>query len=123
VARELGIVRSSSSFFYAELAEALGTELNSAGYVIHLLCINTHGGFEMANITLAIEEEVIKKVRKVALERNTTLTALVRENLRQIAVREDMRTEELISELKECFNVTQAKVGKKKWTREELHAR
>ena len=77
----------------------------------------------MTNVTLAIDEEMLKKVRKLAVERETTLTALVRESLRQLAAREDLRTEELISELRESFDAADMKVGRKTWKREDLHAR
>lgn len=77
----------------------------------------------MTNITLAIEDDIVKKVRKLAVERNTSLTALVRENLRQLAAREDLRTEELIAELEESFRSVPLKVGVKSWNRDDLHAR
>ncbi len=77
----------------------------------------------MTNVTLAIEDEILKKVRKLAVERNTTLTALVRESLRQLAAREDLRTEELIAELRASFNAVDMKVGARTWSREDLHAR
>ena len=77
----------------------------------------------MSNVTLAIEDDVLKKVRKLAVERNTTLTALVRSSLRQLAAREDVRTEELIQELNESFDAEKMKIGRKTWTREDLHAR
>ncbi|MCC5848863.1 MAG: ribbon-helix-helix protein, CopG family [Verrucomicrobia bacterium] len=77
----------------------------------------------MTNITLTIDEDIVKKVRRLALERNTSLTSLVREVLRQWAAREDLRSEECIAELKACFQNAPAKVGEKKWTREELHER
>ncbi len=77
----------------------------------------------MANVTLTIEDEILKKVRKLAVERNTTLTTLVRESLRQLAAREDLRTEELIAELRASFDAVDMKVGLRKWSREDLHAR
>lgn len=77
----------------------------------------------MTNITLAIEDDIVKKVRKLAVERNTSLTALVRETLRQLAVREDLKTEELIAELETSFRSTPAKVGVKSWNRDAMHER
>ena len=35
----------------------------------------------MPNITLSVDEEIIKKVRKIAVDKNTTLTEMVREFL------------------------------------------
>ena len=77
----------------------------------------------MTNITLAIEEDIVKKVRKLAVERNTSLNALVRETLHQLAAREELRTEERISELMTCFETAPGKVGVKSWSREDLHER
>ena len=42
----------------------------------------------MPNITLSIDEDTIKKVRRIAVERDTTLTAMVREFLRSVADRD-----------------------------------
>ena len=32
------------------------------------------------NITLSIDEEIVKKVRKIAVDKDTTLTAMVRDS-------------------------------------------
>lgn len=77
----------------------------------------------MTNITMSLEDDLVKKVRKLAVERNTSMTALVRETLRQLAAQEDFRTEEHIAELEAAFNSASAKVGKRTWTRDELHER
>ena len=37
------------------------------------------------NITLSIDEEIVKKVRKIAVDKDTTLTAMVREYLTSVA--------------------------------------
>lgn len=37
------------------------------------------------NVTLSIDDEVVKKVRKIAVERDTTLTGLVRGYLETVA--------------------------------------
>jgi predicted transcriptional regulator len=77
----------------------------------------------MSNITLAIDDEIVRKVRKLAVERNTSLTGLVRATLSQLASREDFRTEELIRQLDRSFDECRLKVGEKTWSREDLHAR
>jgi predicted transcriptional regulator len=41
----------------------------------------------MKNITLAIDEEVLSEVRRIAAERDTTVNALVREYLAELAAR------------------------------------
>ena len=77
----------------------------------------------MSNVTLAVDDDVLKKVRKLAVERNTTLTAMVRSILCQLATREDVRTEEMIAELRETFDAGDFRVGPRTWSREDLHAR
>ena len=37
------------------------------------------------NITLSIDEDLVKEVRKIAVERDTTLTGLVRAYLQELA--------------------------------------
>jgi hypothetical protein len=36
-------------------------------------------------ITLALDEELVKKVRKIAVDRDTTLTSLIRDYLEMVA--------------------------------------
>jgi len=46
------------------------------------------------NITLSLEDELVKEVRKIAVERDTTLTGLVRSYLRDLAARaREVRTQ------------------------------
>ena len=77
----------------------------------------------MSNITLAIDDEILKKARKIAVEQNTTLTAMVRSVLKQFAARKDLGTEEMIAQLRESFDTSEVRVGPRKWMREDLHAR
>ena len=77
----------------------------------------------MPNVTLAIEDDILKKVRKLAVERNTTLTAMVRSTLRELAAREDQKTEEVIGQLRESFDTAGVRVGPPTWSREDLHGR
>lgn len=42
----------------------------------------------MPNITLRVDEEIIKKVRKIAIDKDTTLTAMIREYLVEVASRD-----------------------------------
>jgi hypothetical protein len=77
----------------------------------------------MSNITIAIEDDVLVKARKLAVEQHTTLTALVRRILKQLAAREDTRTEEVIARLRESFDSTSISIGARTWKREDLHVR
>ena len=81
----------------------------------------------MKNITLAIEEEVLDKVRVVAAEKRTTVNAMVREYLdasknSEIAMREieDERDEKLL----ELMEQSKGDMGPDwKWSREETYER
>ncbi len=77
----------------------------------------------MSNITISIEDDILVKVRKLAVERHTTLTAMVRKILQQLAMREDSRTEDIIAQLHESFDTPSVSVGNRTWSREDLHAR
>lgn len=77
----------------------------------------------MQNITMSLDENVLKKVRKVAINKNTTLTGLVREYLTRLAAREDQRAEEIIKELKASMDSSGVIIGRKTWTRDDLHER
>jgi predicted transcriptional regulator len=77
----------------------------------------------MANVTMTLDDEIIKKVKKIAVEKNTTLTGIIRDYLTRLAKREDQRTEEIIKELSAMMNGGEVKIGKITWTRDELHER
>ena len=72
----------------------------------------------MKNITLALDEKIIKKGRRYASKHNLTLNSLVRELLEK-TVEEDSQ-----NWLEECFHlmdqVTLPKATKK-WKREDLY--
>ena len=77
----------------------------------------------MPNLTMTIDEKILKKARKIAVERDTTVTALVRGYLEQLAVKEDVAVEGVVDELKRCFDRTNLEIGERTWTREQLHER
>ena len=77
------------------------------------------------NITLSLDEEVVKQVRKIAIERDTTLTGLVRAYLEELAVehaRSGRKRRELEA-LERSFELLKVNVGKRTWKREDLHER
>lgn len=77
----------------------------------------------MPNITLKVDEETIKKVRKIAVDKNTTLTEMVREYLKSVTESDLPTRERLVRDLQASFQSTSRKMGKRKWTREQLHER
>jgi hypothetical protein len=76
----------------------------------------------MKNITLSVDESVLSVVRRHAAERNSTVNALVREYLTNLAEHED-RAKRARVRLRQLSKQSQGRLGKKAWTREELHAR
>ena len=80
-------------------------------------------GDTMSNITLSVDEEVIRKVKKIALDRNTTLTAMVRDYLNALAARDEMARRRAAAELEESFRRLSRRMGPHAWTRQDLHGR
>ena len=76
----------------------------------------------MKNITLSIDEDVVRTVRRYAVERGSTVNALVREFLTGIANRED-RARKARQQIRQLSEQSTARVGSRSWTREELHER
>jgi predicted transcriptional regulator len=75
----------------------------------------------MKNITLAIDENVLDEVREIAARRRTTVNALVRDYLTQIAS-EESRIAEARKGLKELMDKSTARLGKDYvWNREEIY--
>ncbi len=75
------------------------------------------------NITLSIDEEIVKKVRKIAIDKDTTLTAMVREYLTSVAKNDVARRRQQVAQLKDSFQSMSRDMGPHHWTREDLHAR
>jgi hypothetical protein len=77
------------------------------------------------NITLSLDDELIKKVRKIAVERDTTLTGLVRDYLEQLAVEgaASGRRRREREALERSFERFRFKVGKRTWKRADLYVR
>ena len=77
----------------------------------------------MPNITLSVEEEIIKKVRKIAMDKNTTLTAMVREFLQSVADRDAAEKKQAIDKLQKSFQALSRDMGPRTWTRDDLYER
>ena len=77
----------------------------------------------MKNITLAIEDEVLDKVRIVAAEKKTTVNALVREFLADLASRHE-RLAEARKQLLRLMDTSEGRMAPDwKFDREETHER
>lgn len=76
----------------------------------------------MKNITLSVDDEVLSAARRVAAERNSTVNGLVREYLTNLA-RQDDRASRARARLEQLTNESKGRLGRKTWTRKDLHDR
>ncbi len=77
----------------------------------------------MPNITMKIDGKLLKRARKIAIDKETTLTGMIRRYLENLVVREGMSKATVIAELEEVFSTHGVEVGKIKWSREDLYDR
>ncbi len=83
--------------------------------VTHILC-------DMKNVTLSVDEKILAAVRRYAVERDSSVNALVRDFLAEIATRED-RARKARERIRELSDQSTARIGSRTWTRDELHER
>ena len=76
----------------------------------------------MKNITLAVDEKALNAVRRFASARNATVNGLVREFLAGIAALED-RAGKARKRIRALSRSSEARIGSRSWTRDDLHAR
>ena len=76
----------------------------------------------MKNITLSVDENILATVRRHAAECNSTVNALVRDYLTGLAAHQD-RAKCARARLRQLSAQSQGRLGKKTWTREDLHDR
>lgn len=74
----------------------------------------------MKNITLSIDEEVLAAVRRYAAQHNSSVNRLVREYLTRISEKE-ARAHQARQRIRELSDQSEARLGSKRWTRDELH--
>ena len=75
------------------------------------------------NITLSLDESVVRKVREIALQKDTTLTAMVREYLTEVAERDVAARRESAARLRELSERYSVDMGTRTWTRDDLYDR
>ena len=76
----------------------------------------------MKNITLSVDENVLIAVRRIASERDATVNSLVRDYLTNLAKYED-RAGKARAKLRQLSEQSKGRLGKKSWTRDDLHDR
>jgi len=77
------------------------------------------------NITLSLDEDLVKKVRKIAVERDTTLTGMVRAYLQALAAESAAsgRKRRERETLQRSFDQFRYRIGKRAWKRADLYER
>ena len=79
------------------------------------------------NITLTLDDKLVKELRKIAVDRDTTLTGMVRAHLEQVAsehANSDQKRREMEA-LEDSFKRYSANLGygARTWKREDLYDR
>lgn len=77
----------------------------------------------MPNITMVIDDHLLRKARKVAIEKDTTLTGLIRRFLKTIVTKEEMKKGASLARLTKIWETSGVVVGRIHWNREDLHGR
>lgn len=77
----------------------------------------------MPNVTMSIDADLLKKARKIAIDKDTSLTGLIRVYLEELVAKENALRDLKAAELEAVFERSEAVVGKKTWSRDVLHER
>jgi hypothetical protein len=77
----------------------------------------------MANLTLAIDTQLLKDARAVAFERETTLTEMIREYLKGLSKELAIKRRVEARQLMKSIERNSRHFGGITWTREDLHER
>jgi len=77
------------------------------------------------NVTLTLADDVVRKVRRIAAERETTLTGLVRDYLTQLAQEDETgdRNARNLANLERAFERFSVNASPRTWTRADLYER
>jgi len=75
------------------------------------------------NITMTVEDDLVRKARKVAVEKDTTLTAMIRQFLVTVARREESGKAKAVARIRSSFKQLSRDMGPRNWRREDLYAR
>ncbi len=76
----------------------------------------------MANVTLAIDDGLLRRARVKAVNENTSVNAVVRDFLVRWVDEEGERAA-AVHRLRTVLDATEYRSGGVKWTRDELHER
>ena len=74
------------------------------------------------NLTLTIDEDLLRAARKLALDRNTSVNQMIREYLTAV-VNDASDSKALARRFEELARQSPARIGDAAWTRDEIHER
>ena len=78
------------------------------------------------NLTLSVDEKLLKEARKAALEMDTSVNALVREYLEDLVRRRRQGEDRFLEEWRRLMDEHPVELGRRgvqTWSRDELHER
>jgi len=74
------------------------------------------------NLTITLDEQLLRDARKLAVDRNTSVNQLIRDFLFRL-VSEQNRQQAALADIEEIFRTARISIGDRSWTREDLHDR
>jgi len=77
----------------------------------------------MPNVTMSIDEELLKKAKKIAIDQDTTISELFRSYLDELTRTDAIRREYTADALDQLFEKSTASSQGATWTRDSLHER
>lgn len=77
----------------------------------------------MSNVTISLDDNILKKAKKIAIDRDTSFNGLVRDYINGLIDKEKRNRQLMIEDLDNLFSGSTAKMGPRSWTRDELHER
>ena len=77
----------------------------------------------MSNITITLDDDILKKAKKIAIDRETSFSGLIREYINELINQEKRNRLLMIEDLDNLFEGSNAEFGSKTWTRDDLHER
>ena len=76
----------------------------------------------MKNVTIAMDEQLLREARRIAAERSTSLNAMIREYLTRVTERESQAAHAR-RRIVELCRESNAEIGDRTWNRDELYER
>ena len=92
----------------------------SEWHLLHWIRATQDGA--MANLTITVDEDLLKKARIRALEQGTSVNAVLREYLESYTGMRSSR-EVTVAEIINLSRKSRSRRGSKRWTRDDLHDR